>query len=185
VKQQSWIMGLSAAVIGAMAATTAVASHDAASKNIELMIPGIWVDPDGCQHWVMDDGVEGYMTPNVMPNGRPVCGAKNTCGIVSSDHLFATNEFNVSSAGRKAFLDFFKSSGAAAFIIEGHTDSKAGAASNVNLSRKRAQSVAAIAIAAGYTVDGILAAGEAQPKATNKTSAGRASNRRVEIQCVN
>ncbi|MFQ6546548.1 hypothetical protein AADZ90_001220 [Aestuariibius sp. 2305UL40-4] len=23
----------------------------------------VWVDPDGCQHWVIDDGVEGYMTP--------------------------------------------------------------------------------------------------------------------------
>ncbi|XXK32273.1 hypothetical protein ACMAY7_05665 [Rhodobacteraceae bacterium nBUS_24] len=36
-------------------------------------VPGIWVDPDGCQHWVMDDGVEGYMTPHVTRDGRPVC----------------------------------------------------------------------------------------------------------------
>ena len=21
-----------------------------------LYLPGIWVDPDGCEHWVMDDG---------------------------------------------------------------------------------------------------------------------------------
>ena len=25
--------------------------------------PTIWVDPDGCEHWVMDDGWEGYMSP--------------------------------------------------------------------------------------------------------------------------
>ena len=25
----------------------------------ERYIPNIWVDPDGCEHWVMDDGVKG------------------------------------------------------------------------------------------------------------------------------
>ena len=35
--------------------------------------PTIWVDPDGCEHWVMDDGWEGFMTPHVLPNGKPVC----------------------------------------------------------------------------------------------------------------
>ena len=39
----------------------------------EVYTPGIWVDPDGCEHWVMDDGAEGFMTPNVRPDGRPVC----------------------------------------------------------------------------------------------------------------
>ena len=33
----------------------------------------IWVDPDGCQHWVMDDGYEGYMSPHLDREGRPVC----------------------------------------------------------------------------------------------------------------
>lgn len=35
--------------------------------------PTIWVDPDGCEHWVMDDGWEGYMTPHVTRDGIPVC----------------------------------------------------------------------------------------------------------------
>lgn len=35
--------------------------------------PTIWIDPDGCEHWVMDDGWEGFMTPHVLPNGKPVC----------------------------------------------------------------------------------------------------------------
>ncbi|PWJ10352.1 hypothetical protein SAMN05421539_12431 [Jannaschia seohaensis] len=39
----------------------------------ERYTPTIWVDPDGCEHWVMDDGAEGFMTPHLMPNGRPVC----------------------------------------------------------------------------------------------------------------
>lgn len=25
----------------------------------ERYVPTIWVDPDGCEHWVMDDGAEG------------------------------------------------------------------------------------------------------------------------------
>ena len=33
-----------------------------------------WVDPDGCEHWVFDTGAEGYMTPKLQPNGRPICG---------------------------------------------------------------------------------------------------------------
>ena len=39
----------------------------------ERYIPSIWVDPDGCEHWVMDDGAEGFMTPHVDRHGRPVC----------------------------------------------------------------------------------------------------------------
>jgi len=44
----------------------------------ERYIPTIWIDPDGCEHWVFDDGFEGYMTPHVRRDGRPVCrGRKN------------------------------------------------------------------------------------------------------------
>ena len=39
----------------------------------ERYVPTIWVDPDGCEHWVMDDGAEGYMTPHVSRQGIPVC----------------------------------------------------------------------------------------------------------------
>lgn len=39
----------------------------------ERYTPTIWVDPDGCEHWVMDDGAEGFMTPHLQPNGMPVC----------------------------------------------------------------------------------------------------------------
>lgn len=30
----------------------------------ESYVPTVWVDPDGCEHWVMDDGFEGYMSPH-------------------------------------------------------------------------------------------------------------------------
>ena len=34
---------------------------------------GIWVDPGGCEHWIIDDGVEGYLSQRLQRNGRPVC----------------------------------------------------------------------------------------------------------------
>lgn len=40
----------------------------------EVYVPGTWVDPDGCEHWVMDDGVEGYMAPKLSRDGRAICG---------------------------------------------------------------------------------------------------------------
>ena len=36
-------------------------------------VSGIWVDPNGCDHWVIKDILEGYMTPRLHPDGRPVC----------------------------------------------------------------------------------------------------------------
>ncbi|GGA96700.1 hypothetical protein [Allosediminivita pacifica] len=39
----------------------------------EVFRPGIWTDPDGCQHWIMDDGIEGYMAPILTREGKPVC----------------------------------------------------------------------------------------------------------------
>ncbi len=39
----------------------------------EKYVPTIWVDPDGCEHWIIDDGVEGYLSPRLDRFGKPVC----------------------------------------------------------------------------------------------------------------
>ncbi|MEO0918736.1 MAG: hypothetical protein AAFY31_17455 [Pseudomonadota bacterium] len=36
-------------------------------------VANIWVDPDGCQHWYIDDGIEGFMTPRLNRDGTPRC----------------------------------------------------------------------------------------------------------------
>ncbi len=41
------------------------------------MIAGIWVDGNGCEHWIIDDGIEGYMTTRWGPDGKPYCPAGN------------------------------------------------------------------------------------------------------------
>ncbi len=62
------------------------------SGSLASMRAGIWIDPNGCDHWIIDDGVEGYLTPRLEPDGTPVC----------------RNEFNIGSTidfDRKAIGD--------------------------------------------------------------------------------
>lgn len=68
--------------------------------------------------------------------------------------------------------------------VMGHTDSTGSAEYNIDLSLRRAQSVAQYLTSQG--VDGrrllVKGFGEERPIASNDTEAGRAQNRRVEIQ---
>lgn len=41
--------------------------------HISTMTAGIWVDPNGCDHWIIDDGVEGYLSQRLDKYGKPVC----------------------------------------------------------------------------------------------------------------
>ena len=43
------------------------------SKPLANLEAGIWVDPNGCDHWIIDDGLEGYMSQRLDPQGKPVC----------------------------------------------------------------------------------------------------------------
>ena len=71
-----------------------------------------------------------------------------------------------------------------AVIVEGHTDSDASEAYNLDLSQRRADSVAAWLMERGVAADRLTAVGygESQPIADNETAAGKAANRRVAIQ---
>ncbi|MBB4020919.1 outer membrane protein OmpA-like peptidoglycan-associated protein [Confluentimicrobium naphthalenivorans] len=149
----------------------------------ERYIPTIWVDPDGCEHWVMDDGWEGYMSPHVDRQGLPVCNRAPTCGTLNSDQLFATNQSTISADGRRRLVEFFRSSTATSFAIAGHTDSRASDEYNMSLSLRRANAVAAVAKSVGARITDVRGYGERDPIDTNATAAGRARNRRVEIIC--
>lgn len=43
------------------------------AKHLSQLRAGIWVDPHGCDHWIIDDGVEGYMSARLDDYGKPVC----------------------------------------------------------------------------------------------------------------
>lgn len=150
----------------------------------EQYIPGIWVDPDGCEHWVMDDGIEGYMDNHLDRKGIPVCRRQNTCGVLNSDQFFATDSYKISHRGKQRLAEFFANADAIAYVIAGHTDSRASDAYNMKLSYNRAVSVAGIARGMGKNVTDIRGYGERMPVASNATSQGMAKNRRVEIICI-
>ncbi len=42
-------------------------------KHLSQLKAGIWVDPRGCDHWIIDDGVEGYLSARLDKYGKPVC----------------------------------------------------------------------------------------------------------------
>lgn len=51
------------------------------AKHLSQLKAGIWIDPEGCDHWIIDDGVEGYLTQRVDDYGKPICsgaGAPST-----------------------------------------------------------------------------------------------------------
>lgn len=48
---------------------------DGGSHNLSNMTAGIWVDPNGCEHWIIDDGLEGYADLRRTPDGKPVCNS--------------------------------------------------------------------------------------------------------------
>ena len=42
-------------------------------KELSQLVWGIWVDPDGCDVWIADDGFEGYAARRLDKYGKPVC----------------------------------------------------------------------------------------------------------------
>ncbi len=70
--------------------------------------------------------------------------------------------------------------------VSGHTDSIGTDAYNQKLSERRANSVKAYLVKKGVAADRITTEGygESKPVASNKTKAGRAENRRVEVRSV-
>lgn len=168
----------------AVAAAVALGGGTAAQAQSEQYIPGIWIDPDGCEHWAMDDGAEGFMSPRRTRDGRPVCHRSEICGVVQTDTLFATDSYHITHAGRAALEDFFRSANAFGFLIYGHTDFRASDEYNMTLSMNRANAVAAVASSVGVRVVDVMGFGERQPRATNDTAEGMQLNRRVEIYCL-
>ena len=68
------VTSLAAFALGdVMTVTAAEAQQGTRTVTGERYAPTIWVDPDECEHWVMDDGFEGYLSQRLDPYGKPVC----------------------------------------------------------------------------------------------------------------
>lgn len=180
--------GLAASALALAAATASLTgpafAQDPRVVHPERYVPGIWIDPDGCEHWAMDDGAEGYMDARRTPDGRPVCHRREICGVLPADQLFATDRYAISAENRARLTQFFRTASAYGFLIYGHTDSRASDEYNIALSDNRANAVAEVAAAAGVRVIDVMGFGERQPVASNGTAEGMQLNRRVEIYCI-
>jgi outer membrane protein OmpA-like peptidoglycan-associated protein len=70
--------------------------------------------------------------------------------------------------------------------LSGHTDNVGKPAANMLLSQKRTEAVKRYLVKRGVATDRVVAEwfGQTKPKASNKTAAGRAKNRRVEMKVL-
>lgn len=99
---------------------------------------------------------------------------------------FALNKYNVQHKYHnelKRLADFMKEFPKAKGVIEGHTDNLGKVAANMKLSQRRADSVRSYLIKYFAIAPGRLTAkgyGPTRPISTNKGSAGKAKNRRIE-----
>ncbi|MCK0122260.1 OmpA family protein [Loktanella sp. F6476L] len=150
----------------------------------EEYTPTIWVDPDGCEHWVFDDGFEGFMSPHRNRDGSPVCRRQEVCGVVPSDTLFANDEPWIPEGRKAQLMDYFANLGVYGVLIHGHTDANASDEYNMRLSQRRADMVAGIAQDAGVNVVESRGFGERRPAQAGTSAAAYAANRRVEIICL-
>ena len=146
----------------------------------------IWIDPDGCDHWALDLGVEGMMSPHLDRDGNPVCQRNpNICMEFPGDMLFSVGKADLTPEAATSLHKYFAKEileGRTSFMVVGHTDSSGSLYDNFDLGWARAEAVAVIARRTGAIIR-TDAYGELQPIASNDTDEGKRRNRRVEIIC--
>lgn len=149
-----------------------------------------WPDSDGDGVLDKDDqcpNEAGTVANNGCPEINPTVEVMDTLNEYARTILFDTGKATFKKETDpvlKAMTAIFKEYPKASFTIEGHTDSVGSEKSNQLLSERRANAVKDYLVANGISDDRLSAVGygEAQPIDDNKTRAGRANNRRVEVK---
>jgi outer membrane protein OmpA-like peptidoglycan-associated protein len=100
--------------------------------------------------------------------------------------LFPTNKYELLPGAMEklnAVADALKNQGDVEMTVEGHTDSQGNESSNMELSKKRAESVRSYLVSRGLPAEHVTATGlgQSRPVADNSKPEGRQNNRRVEI----
>ena len=129
--------------------------------------------------------------PVVAPVAPPAPPAPPAATKVTyaADAFFDFNKSVIKPAGKAKLDDLvgnIKDINLEVIIAVGHTDSVGGDAYNQKLSIRRSEAVKAYLVSKGIEKNRVYTEGkgEKQPVADNKTSEGRAKNRRVEIEVV-
>ena len=90
--------------------TSVIATGQDQGRDEDVLKDGeaaIAYDPDGCQVWIIDDGLEGYSSPRFDPKtGLPVCDGKYPPGTVLGRYETESAPIpdGVSGPGRKAVV---------------------------------------------------------------------------------
>jgi outer membrane protein OmpA-like peptidoglycan-associated protein len=149
-----------------------------------------WPDKDGDGIYDKDDLCPDV--PGVVANrGCPELteAVRKTLNEYAKTILFDTGKASIKERSAEVLqniIGILNEYSWAKFTIDGHTDSVGSESLNQKLSEERAYSVMNYLIENGVASNRLKAAGygESRPIADNKTSSGRKTNRRVEINLV-
>ena len=157
---------------------------------------GYWTPADsvgGCDGEIVKAAApvaaEPAAAPAPAPVAAPVAAPVSEKVTFAADALFDFDKAVLKADGKAKIDDLtskLKDINLEVIIAVGHTDSVGSDAYNQKLSIRRAEAVKAYLVSKGIETNRVYTEGkgEKQPVADNKTSAGRAKNRRVEIEVV-
>lgn len=151
-----------------------------------------WPDTDGDGVLDKDDqcpNEAGEVANNGCPKVEPTEEVMAQLNEYARTILFDTGRSTLKSESNttlNAMVAILKDYPKAKFSLDGYTDSVGAAKSNKLLSERRANAVRDYLIANGIGEDRLVAQGfgEENPIDSNKTRAGRANNRRVEVKLM-
>ena len=152
-----------------------------------------WPDTDGDGILDKDDKcpkVAGVASEGGCPEKVITKEATDAIAFTAKSILFNTGRSSFKSGVTKqldAIVAVMNKYPKATFAIGGHTDSSGTASVNLKISNKRAIAVRDYLVRKGVDASRLIAKGfgESTPVDSNKTRAGRANNRRVEIKVTN
>jgi len=153
---------------------------------------GYWTPADsvpGCDGEIVKAAAPAA-APAPAPAPAPAAPAPTSEKVTFAADAFFDFDKSVLKPDGKAKLDDLASKlqgmNLEVIIAVGHTDSIGTDAYNQKLSVRRANAVKAYLVSKGIEANRVYTEGkgEKQPVASNKTAAGRAKNRRVEIEVV-
>ncbi|WP_445012627.1 OmpA family protein [Aquimarina mycalae] len=159
-KENSVLGAIIGGVVGGVAGGVIGKQMDKQAQKIEEELPGAEVTRVG-------EGIDIILDEN-------------------SGVYFDTNKSNINTKSREnldKLVRIFKEYPDTNIIVDGHTDSSGDDAYNMELSKKRANSVTSYLISQGISKTRLTTYfhGETLPKYDNATAEGRAKNRRVEF----
>ncbi len=176
--------------IGLAIAAMAAVGTASASDNWVNVDGHTWLNGSGQQCWR-----NAFWTPATAASefcGLPVAEVVEPLAskvVISADTFFDFDKYNLKPEGKQVLdqvAQQAKDINLETVIAVGYTDSIGTQQYNLGLSERRANTVKEYLVSQGIPADRIYTEGKGKldPIATNKTAAGRAQNRRVEIEIV-